>query len=422
MVRQLRDYGYDGQWGLEPTYQEYLEHLWEMMDEIYRVLKPTGTVWVNLGDTYARGTRAKYGINNNLRNDNVSSIEPETKPNYDGLNKCLLLLPHRFALGCIERNWIVRNDIVWAKKNGMPESIIDRFSKKHEYFFFMVKSEKYFFDLESVKDKLKDSSLERYKYEFSGNKQDAYRTKIGNPEGFMTANGKNPGDVADFWDIPTKPSKEKHYAAYNDMLLKKPILAGCPEFVCKKCGTPRMVEKKPILFDEKDRELVEYDKSKPYSIQERSGLIEARDLPPLNEIKEYLRKWKGNLTIEQIEKTMDSQAPHHWFSGESYPTKEDWLKIKELLGFDDTYDKQMTTIKYKPSEKGETEYTTTLSDCGCNAGFEGGLVYDPFMGTGSTAEVCLRTKRNFIGSEMSEEYVKIAEKRLLPFLIQPTMF
>jgi DNA modification methylase len=135
-----------------------------------------------------------------------------------------------------------------------------------------------------------------------------------------------------------------------------------------------------------------------------------------------LRKWKGNLTIEQIEKTMDSQAPHHWFSGESYPTKEDWLKIKELLGFDDTYDKQMTTIKYKPSEKGETEYTTTLSDCGCNAGFEGGLVYDPFMGTGSTAEVCLRTKRNFIGSEMSEEYVKIAEKRLLPFLIQPTMF
>ena len=111
MVRQLRDYGYDGQWGLEPTFQEYLEHLWEMMDEIYRVLKPTGTVWVNLGDTYARGTRAKYGVNNNIRNDDVSAIEPESKPNYNGLNKCLLLLPHRFAIGCTDPDYELRSDL-----------------------------------------------------------------------------------------------------------------------------------------------------------------------------------------------------------------------------------------------------------------------------------------------------------------------
>ena len=68
-------------------------------------------------------------------------------------NKCLLLLPHRFAIGCIDMGWIVRNDIIWAKRNGMPESVTDRFSKKHEYMFFMVKSEKYYFDLDAIRDK-----------------------------------------------------------------------------------------------------------------------------------------------------------------------------------------------------------------------------------------------------------------------------
>ena len=144
---QLRDYGYDCQWGLEPTFQEYLEHLWQMMDEIYRVLKDEGTCWINLGDTYARGSRAKYAHSNqSLRSKHEHLIEPNTKPNYEGLDKCLLLIPHRFAIGCIDRGWIVRNDIIWAKRNGMPESVTDRFTKKHEYVFFMVKNEKYYFD------------------------------------------------------------------------------------------------------------------------------------------------------------------------------------------------------------------------------------------------------------------------------------
>ena len=165
---QLRDYGYPEQWGLEPTFQEYLEHLWQMMDEIYRVLKPSGTVWINLGDTYARGNRTKDGDNHSVSNAKELSIEPKSKPNYNGLNKTLLLIPHRFAIGCIDRGWIVRNDIIWAKRNGMPESVTDRFSKKHEYFFFMVKSEKYYFDLDSIRDKIKIISIERYKYNFTG--------------------------------------------------------------------------------------------------------------------------------------------------------------------------------------------------------------------------------------------------------------
>ena len=287
---QLRDYGYDGQWGLEPTYQEYLENLWSLMDAIYPKLKDGGTVWVNLGDTYARGARTKDGTNHTvIKTSKEHHIEPNSKPDYGGLDKCLLLIPHRFAIGCIDRGWIMRNDIIWAKRNGMPESVTDRFSKKHEYFFFMVKSDKYYFDLDAIRDRT-ETGLDRCDIIKSNTSSNATALnsgrakeleKKGSYEFKNNPKGKNPGSVSDFWDIPTKPSSAKHYAMYNDSLLVKPILAGCP----------------------KD-----------------------------------------------------------------------------------------------------------------------GIIYDPFMGTGSTAEAAIRAGRRFIGSEMSDEYVKIAEERLDPFLRQLTIF
>lgn len=280
---QLRDYGYDGQWGLEPTFQEYLEHLWEMMDEIYRVLKDEGTCWINLGDTYSRGTRAKTNNNQTLRNTN-NKIEPKTNPNYEGLNKCLLLIPHRFAIGCIDRGWIVRNDIIWAKRNGMPESVTDRFTKKHEYIFFMSKSEKYYFELDAIRDKHKYSNDKRNdgnRHTYNENTKSLECKEIATNAVPFNPKGKNPGSVSDFWDITTKPSSNKHYASYNDELIRKPILAGCPD---------------------------------------------------------------------------------------------------------------------------------------------GGIIYDPFMGTGSTAEAALRANRNFIGSEMSIDYIDICNKRLNKILKQTKLF
>lgn len=285
---QLRDYGYPEQWGLEPTFQEYLEHLWEMMDEIYRVLKPEGTVWINLGDSYngskegsTQGSTNAITVKRGL-NENQSNLKKTKQPRI--ANKCLLLIPHRFAIGCIDSGWIVRNDIIWAKRNGMPEPVNDRFTKKHEYIFFMTKQEKYYFDLDSIRDKHKwahdkRNDGKRHEYE-EGVKSQNNKWLATNAVSF-SPNGKNPGSVSDFWDVTTKGSSSEHYAAYNDELIKKPILAGCPE---------------------------------------------------------------------------------------------------------------------------------------------GGIIYDPFMGTGSTAEAALRANRNFIGSEMGEKYCKIAEERLNPFLIQQKLF
>jgi DNA modification methylase len=224
---QLRDYKWNGQWGLEPTFQLYLENLWGMMDEVYRVLKPTGTVWINLGDTYGTQSGNSKGVNyqpdRDLNIEQGSILIKQAK-----YHKCLLLIPHRFAIGCIDRNWIVRNDIIWAKRNGMPESVTDRFSKKHEYFFLMVKQEKYYFDLDGIRDKsvtesiMRDKSIESY--------NGAFLSSLGNGSRPTNhENGKNPGSVSDFWDIPTQPSSDEHYAAYNDKLIGKPIVAGCPK-------------------------------------------------------------------------------------------------------------------------------------------------------------------------------------------------
>lgn len=228
---QLRDYGWNGQWGLEPTYQMYLENLWSLMNEVYRVLKPTGTAWINLGDTYGIQSGGMRIAQDNFETQNYKYgalpkpvVQPKT------LHKCLLLIPHRFAIGCIDLGFIIRNDIVWAKRNGMPESVTDRFSKKHEYFFFMTKSEKYYFDLDGIRDKLRNPVEIRNKASEiygrgSGNKQFSEGVRIWGDED----KGKNPGSVADFWDVPTKPSKSNHFATYNTDLIDKPIIAGCPK-------------------------------------------------------------------------------------------------------------------------------------------------------------------------------------------------
>lgn len=358
---QLRDYGYNGQWGLEPTFNQYLENLWSMMDEIFRVLKPTGTVWINLGDTYQRS------------------------------NKCLLLIPHRFAIGCIDRGWIVRNDIVWAKRNGMPESVTDRFSKKHEYFFFMVKSESYFFDLDSIKDKVKFDSIKRYEYKFTGNKNGLDRKYFGYMEG----------------------------------------------------------DKSHLIPDSKYKTIdIEKDHRQGMHKNRGENIIEKRpNLPTQLEFVNFLKKRiKMNMLIESLD--IPKTTIEHWFrndiKGFSYPSIEHWELIKDYLdNWDDEFevmDKKMTFVIYetddinKNLEKGKNpgdvsdfwdiptkpnkeshyaQYNDELIRKPIIAGCpENGLIYDPFMGSGSTAEACIRAKRNYIGSEMSLEYLDIANKRL----------
>ncbi len=227
---QLRDYGFKEQWGQEKTPEEYLNNLWLLMDEIKRVLKPTGTVWINIADTYGT-VSGSMGTKKNRqyilsKNASKSMDFKQSKPK--GKSKSLLLLPHRFAIGCNERGWIIRNDIIWAKPNAMPESVKDRFSKKHEYMFFMTKQKEYYFNMDAIRDKHKETSIQRSKNSWNGHKEKYTSSENFNMQKALHPKGKNPGDVTDFWDISTNPgSKSKHYAKFNRQLVSKPIIAGC---------------------------------------------------------------------------------------------------------------------------------------------------------------------------------------------------
>jgi DNA modification methylase len=176
----LRDYGVEGQLGLEPTFQEYINKLCDIFDEVKRVLKKSGSCWVNLGDSYGgTGDKNEYKDPKNPDGRNGQKISL-TK---NVFQKCLLQIPARFAIEMTNRGWILRNKIIWHKPNCMPSSVKDRFTVDFEELFFFVKNKKYYF--EQQKEPMKMESLERYKYEFGKGEREKIRREIcGSPTGF----------------------------------------------------------------------------------------------------------------------------------------------------------------------------------------------------------------------------------------------
>ncbi|MBD3308358.1 site-specific DNA-methyltransferase, partial [candidate division KSB3 bacterium] len=141
----LRDYGVAGQVGLESTVEEYLDRLCRIFDEVKRVLKPQGTCWVNMGDTYG-GSGGSHGqIGSSKTPDNQRTTRQKRHTGRNTAPKCLLQIPARFGIAMCARGWILRNEIIWQKPNGMPTSAKDRFTVDFEKLFFFVKSPRYYF-------------------------------------------------------------------------------------------------------------------------------------------------------------------------------------------------------------------------------------------------------------------------------------
>lgn len=155
----LRDYGVDGQLGLEPDFRDYLKTMNEIMVQLKRVLKNTGTCWINLGDTYAGG--GGHAVPQTIQADNRKNNIPEHyeqdfpgKSKYrTAMGKSRFGIPERFYINCIDDGWIARNHIPWYKANSMPSSVKDRFTNKWESIFFFAKNQKYYFDLDAVREK-----------------------------------------------------------------------------------------------------------------------------------------------------------------------------------------------------------------------------------------------------------------------------
>ena len=227
----LRDYGVDGQIGLEGALADYVEALRQVGAELRRVLKPSGTFWLNLGDSYAMSTRGSSGkgekqISNagTLLADRSGKIPAGLKP------KDLCLVPERVAMALQADGWFLRSQIIWHKPNPMPESVTDRPTSAHERVFLLTKSERYFYDADAIAEQATNRP--------SGNKAKSWGSNETNVRGEGSGavettrgfvfDGSETRNARNVWTIASQPYSGAHFATMPPALVERRLLAGCP--------------------------------------------------------------------------------------------------------------------------------------------------------------------------------------------------
>jgi DNA modification methylase len=383
-LRSYRDAGdhYNGQIGSEPTPQAFLEALWAVLSECWRVLKPSGSCWVNLGDKRARsgghnnsGISSKSTLSGNGHVGGVGKAGPQkikatlrnAPDRYNqaafGRPKSKMLLPHRFAIGCEDgladpegKGWIVRQDVVWSKLNGLPESVTDRCRDSHEYLFHLTKSEQYFSAVDEVREAYTPGTEARYAAGFGQTKRQngnqltkGYDDSDGGPAA-QNPFGKLPGSV---WPIASEPlivpeavqqhyDLPDHFAAFPQELPRRIILGWSPSGICIACGEGR----RPVV--EKEYQPTQGETTR------RRGL-------------------------------MDGTADHSPLMGATGHVV------------------------------GNTTATITGYACACpdtSAPTRPAIVLDPFAGTGTTCGVARALGRYGVGLDLSADYLRLARWRV----------
>jgi DNA modification methylase len=238
----LRDYGEPGQYGLEASPGEYVETMRAVFAEVRRVLAEDGTLWLNLGDSYssggpnlnesfnarwhgpaASGQRKQERGRPSFRRDGGEVSAPRRST--PGLPpKNLLMVPERVAMALQDDGWVLRNKIIWHKPNGMPSSVSDRLSNRYEHVFLFSRAERYWFDLDAIREPQSDATAQR----LASGPVGVRRVTPGEGRQPHTVaaldKGKNPGDV---WMLPTQPFPEAHFAVMPPALAERCVLAGC---------------------------------------------------------------------------------------------------------------------------------------------------------------------------------------------------
>jgi DNA modification methylase len=228
----LRDYGCDGQIGLEKTPEEYVSKMVEVFREVKRVLRKDGTLWLNLGDSYYSNFGGGSGTCTTGNKEALQQRGRNILPKHDNLkSKDLVGIPWRVAFALQADGWYLRSDIIWSKGNPMPESVTDRPTKSHEYIFLLSKSKKYFYDADAIAEPVTNSTINRLSQNIE---EQAGSDRIPPKRNKRTV-----------WNINTKPYKEAHFATFPPKLPEICIKAGTSEKgCCPKCGAPwkRVIE------------------------------------------------------------------------------------------------------------------------------------------------------------------------------------
>jgi DNA modification methylase len=328
---------WEGELGQEPTPDQYIENLMAVFDEVKRVIKNTGSCWVNLGDTFA----GSGGAGGDWTHGKRASATKWKQGDACVPDRSLVMIPFRFAIAMVNHGWILRNTIIWHKPNCMPSSASNRFTVDYEYMFFFVKQEKYYFkqQFEPIAEfnRWGGKQMSKGLAKTTEYKESIY--KSGKSSVLQKGSNLWPNDKQrnkrSIWRISPAGYKGAHFAVFPPELIKIPIDATCPIGICLTCGKP----KEP-----------KYEK------------IEVA-CPPIGGIEK--REGFGNPT---------------------YSGKTSYMETK-FVGY---------------------------TECGCETAFEPGIVFDPFMGSGTTAVQANAQQRNFIGCEINPDYWKLALDRLFP--------
>ena len=345
-----------GCYGLEPTIEMYVSHTVEIFREVRRVLRDDGTLWLNLGDSYASSPAGNFG-SGTAPADGGAYRAPKPKMDYVGLkHKDLCGIPWRVALALQADGWYLRQDIIWAKPNPMPESVRDRCTKAHEYIFLLTKKPRYYYDAEAVREPMVEASHTRAKYGYapSGREDDTIHVRHG--KGYMRNNGEpvvlNPSgrNKRSVWTVSTAPFKAAHFATFPPELIRPCIRAGTSKKgCCPQCGAPwkRVVEK--------ERKAT------------RPGLAS----------KVYL------------EPPVHPDSPVRQHHGSVCGNRDPGRHVTESH-----------TIGWEPT-------------CGCGGDPVPCVVMDPFAGSGTTGMVAVQEGQEYLLIERNPEYCEMARKQRL---------
>jgi len=351
----------DPQWGLERDFHTYLDKLDKLMVEMKRILKKTGSAWINLGDC--------YGSHRSNEDNKMVAVKQETDP-IKGYEKSRIGIPERFYIRCIDAGWTARNSIVWAKSNAMPTSVKDRFQNKWESIFFFVKSRKYYFDLDAVRER---PLSEGYR-PFNRRIRDAKKLNQMGLDGAMIQAHATEEEIGNY-----QPGERSHF------------------------GTGGDIQKH---MEEAARKMSEVPGQTTQDIH-RNRLEGKSDWPEWNNLQEK-STYKDIGSQGQAVSLKERMATRRLDEGYEHDSC-----LNNPLGKNPG---DIFNINPKPFIEAHfatfpLELPEKIIRCACPPG---GVVFDPFMGAGTVALAALNLNRKWLGIEINPDYVDIIRKRLLP--------
>ena len=362
----LRDYGEDGQLGLEPTPEEYIEKMVEVFRAVHRVSRDDGTLWLNLGDSYSSGGN-------------------------------LVGIPWRTALALQADGWILRQDIIWGKPSPMPESVTNRCTKAHEYLFLFSKQQRYYYDHEAIKEDGARYEWNTQKFK-EGDSTTHHRSTQGKEEADYSA-GRNKRSV---WTVASQPYPGAHYACFPPKLIQPCILAGTSEKgCCAKCGAPyKRVTEETKLTRERPNEYVKR------SGEEGTGNSCANTV---DGVESKTMRWHPTCHCHlddgdqcrncgaswQVQTPKTAYQPETVEEGLRNVDASRGDKTRKLDGkaYNDTVASNSVLAGKNPCEC----FSDTVNPC---------VVLDPFIGSGTTSCVSIVYGRKCVGIDLSEKYLR----------------